>query len=135
MKLISLLFLVVAFAIPGTVFSQARDTLVTDISVLDVVPSYPGGMDKFYRDFAKKFKMPDVEKSGTLHLTFIIDRDGQLNDIKILRGIHPKVNAEVINALLSLKKWTPGKLGGEAVRTQFAFPISIQSSVTTYRSR
>jgi protein TonB len=105
---------------PNKVYSKA---------VLEENPSFPGGIDKFYEYVAKNFNASsDDEESEITKVTvsFVIEKDGSLSNIKIVNSTNVNANKEAIRVLKSLKtKWFPGKMGNNAVRTQYMLPITI----------
>lgn len=95
-------------------------------------PEYLGGMEAFYKFVGENFTTPktpeDVKLKGKVYLTFIIEADGTLSNYKILRdNFGYGAGDEAIRVLKSCPKWNPGKVNGEAVRTLYSLPISIQS--------
>lgn len=97
-------------------------------ATLDVRPSFPGGMDKFYTYVAKNFKSPEteMEKSIKVHVSFVIEKDGSMTDIRVPRNPGYGLDKEAIRVLKSLKiKWSPGMIKGKPVRTAYSLPINV----------
>ncbi len=89
--------------------------------------NYPGGMAEFNRDFIQNFVTPDFpEASARVIITFIVEKDGSLNDVKIVRDPGYGFGEATLAALAKTKKWKPAMHNGEAVRSQFTLPITIQ---------
>lgn len=98
-------------------------------AVLDAQPEFPGGMKKFYDYVGKNFKEFDIENVDkvTVMVSFVIERDGGMTDIRVLRNPGYELDKEAIRVLKSLKtKWKPGILNGEPVRTQYTLPITVK---------
>ncbi|HEX8268798.1 MAG TPA: energy transducer TonB [Flavobacterium sp.] len=96
---------------------------------LQTKPDYPGGISKFYKFIAKNFNMPDEEGlNGRLVVSFIIEKDGSITDIKIVNDIGYGTGAEAARALKLSEKWIPGVLNGKKVRSLFTVPIIIKSA-------
>lgn len=98
-------------------------------SVLDRQPEFPGGMKKFYTYVGENFEKPEIEniESLTVHVSFVIERDGSMTDIRVLRNPGYSLDKEAIRVLKSLKtKWKPGVLNGQNVRTQYTLPITVR---------
>lgn len=96
---------------------------------LDVRPTFPGGIDNFYKYVAKNFKTPemDVEKAVKVYVSFVIEKDGSMTDIRVPRNPGYGLDKEAIRVLKSLKtKWSPGMIKGKPVRTAYNLPINIQ---------
>ncbi|KAF2330165.1 energy transducer TonB [Flavobacterium daemonense] len=99
-------------------------------AALDKMPSFPGGMDKFYSYVGNNFKRPDLETEMTLkvYVSFVIERDGSITDIMVQKDPGYGMGKEAIRVLKSLKiKWTPGILNGKPVRTAYNLPITIKT--------
>ena len=101
-------------------------------AVLDKMPEFPGGMAKFYTYVGNNFQRPelDVERTLKVYISFVIERDGSITDIKVLNDPGYGLGKEAIRVLKSIKaKWTPGILNGKAVRTAYNLPITIKTEV------
>jgi protein TonB len=98
-------------------------------AILDKQPAFPGGMNEFYKYVSKNFKTPDTELSNTIKVfvSFVIEKDGTLSDIKVIQNPGYGLDKEAIRVLKSLKiKWSPGYLNGKPVRTAYNLPIVVQ---------
>lgn len=89
-------------------------------------PSFEGGMVKFHKFFAKNFKAPNRYKGvGNLGLSFVIEKDGSLTDIKVVKDPGNGTGAEALRVMKLSPKWIPGKDNGKVVRTLFYLPIKV----------
>lgn len=104
------------------------DNGISRTTELDKMPEYPGGIKKFYEYVGNNFKNPDVDiDQATVVMSFVIERDGKMTDIKALRSPGYGLEKEAIRVLKALKtKWTPGVKNGEYVRTQYTLPITVR---------
>jgi periplasmic protein TonB len=96
---------------------------------LDTKPQFPGGISKFYTFVGNNFEKPDLESGQILkvNVAFVIEKDGSMSDIKVLKDPGYGLGAEAIRVLKSIKlKWTPGIINNQAVRTAYTLPIAIQ---------
>lgn len=107
---------------------EAEDTGVYSIAGIEVKPDFPGGIGKFYSFVGDNFRTPDEDgiKSGRIYVNFIVEKDGSLTDINVLRDIGYGTGAEAIRVLKKCPKWTPGIQNGKPVRVQYSLPITIQ---------
>jgi protein TonB len=91
------------------------------------MPVFPGGESELYHYLNKNLEYPDVAKesniSGTVYLTFVVEKDGSISDVKILRGIGGGCDEEAIRVVKSMPPWTPGKNNGTPVRVRFNLPV------------
>lgn len=110
-----------------TVTEETGSGLETTASV-DVMPSFPGGMPEFYSQVGKKFRVPSLEDGSTLkvYVSFIVEKDGTMSNVKVLRDPGYDLGKEAIRVLQSIKtKWEPGKKKGHPVRTAYNLPIIV----------
>jgi hypothetical protein len=95
-------------------------------------PTYPGGMEEFYKFAGKNFKVPKTPENvllkGKIFVTFIVQEDGSLTDLKVLKDLGFSTGEEALRVLKLSQKWIPGKLDGKAVAAQYSLPMSIQST-------
>lgn len=98
-------------------------------SELDRLPEYPGGIKKFYDYVGTNFEKPDVDEnisSMNVIMSFVIEKDGSMTDIKVLRSSDKSIEREAIRVLKSLKiKWSPGFKDGDKVRVLYTLPIKV----------
>ena len=98
-----------------------------DGSYVDKQPEFPGGPDALHNVFLKKnYKIPNVSGlKGKVYVTFIVEKDGTLNNIKVLRDIGYGTGEEAIRVLKLSPKWIPAKRNNESLRWKYSFPITI----------
>jgi protein TonB len=98
---------------------------------LDKKPEFPGGINKFYTYVGNNFEKPELDSEMAIRVSvaFVIEKDGSMTDIKVLKDPGYGLGTEAIRVLKSLKtKWSPGILDGKAVRTSYNLPITIQTN-------
>lgn len=95
--------------------------------VVEEMPSFPGGEQEMYRFVGKNMDYPRMAKesgiSGRVFVTFVVEKDGSVTDVKILRGIGGGCDEEAIRVIKSMPRWSPGKQRGKSVRVQYRMPI------------
>jgi protein TonB len=104
------------------------NAIVTTVA-LDKLPEFPGGIHKFYTYVGTNFEKPEIESSKAIrvYVSFVIEKDGSMTAIQVLKDPGYGLGNEAIRVLKSLKtKWSPGILAGKAVRTAYNLPIIIQ---------
>jgi len=93
---------------------------------------FPGGTKAFSTFLVKNLHYPaDARKNGIqgrVYLTFVVEKDGSLSDIKVARGLGYGCDEEAVRAVKSSPKWTPGTQDGHIVRQQYTLPISFTLS-------
>ncbi|SFE43225.1 energy transducer TonB [Flavobacterium xueshanense] len=91
-------------------------------------PDFPGGIEKFYQFVGENYKTPSQPNlKGKVYVTFTIEKDGSLSDIKSIRDIGFGTGEEAIRVLKICPKWIPGKLNGVPVRVMYSLPITLHS--------
>ncbi|WP_017498623.1 energy transducer TonB [Flavobacterium sp. WG21] len=102
-----------------TASSISNDNTVYDLKGIEEKPEYPGGVTEFTaflnRNFIKPTEKPNL--TGKIYFTFIIEKDGSVSDIKIIRDLGFKTGDEATRVLKSAAKWKPGKHKTKEVRT------------------
>jgi|SRR5690554_2748930 len=96
-------------------------------AVVEVMPQYPGGMDEFRKFVAKNYKFPKVDKDikGNVLVQFVIEEDGSLSDIKVIRDLGHGTGEEAVRVVGLSEKWKPGILNGKPVRVRYTLPIQV----------
>jgi len=90
---------------------------------------YPGGMEEFNRDFISNFKLPEINgNSARVILQFIVEKDGSLHDVKVVRDPGFGIGEAAIEALSKTKQWIPAEDHDQIVRSQFTLPITIAAT-------
>lgn len=113
----------------GTAAVVEEDNTVYNTAGIEVKPDFPGGMEKFYKFVGSNYQTPEEEGlKGKVYVTFVVEKDGSLTDIKVLRDIGYGTGKEAIRVLKKCPKWTPGEQNGKPVRVLYSLPITIQSA-------
>jgi len=94
--------------------------------IVDNFPKYPGGDEKLRQDILKEIKYPEETKGihGTVYVSFVIDKNGNVENIDIASGVHPILDNEALRVIGLLEKWTPGSFKGEPANVKFTVPIN-----------
>lgn len=104
-----------------------NENLVYNTQGVDLKPEFPGGVAAFNSFLDKNFIKPaDKPKmKGKIYFTFIIEKDGSLSDIKILRDLGYGTGDEALRVIKLAPKWNPGKHKNKEVRTLNAGLITV----------
>ena len=96
------------------------------VAALDKLPEFPGGIKKFYDYVGSEFEKPEIDQTVNVLMSFVIEKDGSMTDIKVLRNPGYGLDKEAIRVLKSLRtKWSPGFKNGNAVRVLYTLPIKV----------
>jgi len=107
---------------------EANKEKIYDFVSIEKVPEFPGGMKKFYEYLGKSIKYPEAAQNnnvqGKVWLSFTVEKDGGLSDIKITRGLGSGTDEEAKRVLAESPKWLPGIQNGRAVRVKYNININ-----------
>lgn len=96
--------------------------------VVEEMPEFPGGEMALRQFIANAIKYPVIAQEngiqGKVYVSFVVGKDGQVSDARVLRGVDPSLDKEAIRVVNSLPRWKPGKQQGKTVRVSFSVPIS-----------
>lgn len=98
--------------------------------VVEQMPSFPGGDAALMQFLSKNIKYPVVAEEngiqGRVIATFVVERDGSITDVKVVKSVDPSLDKEAIRVLKSMPKWIPGKQNGSAVRVKYTVPVTFR---------
>ena len=98
--------------------------------VVDEPPSFPGGDAAQIAFLSNNLRYPAVAMEqgiqGRVVTQFVVDKDGSITDVKVVRSLDPMLDKEAVRLVKSMPKWTPGKLNGSPVRVKYILPISFR---------
>ena len=96
----------------------------------EVQPSFPGGPDAMMKYLRDNIKYPSIciESGivGRVILSFVVNKDGSIEQVEVVSGVHERLDAEAIRVVKSMPAWTPGQMQGHAVRTKFHLPVTFR---------
>jgi protein TonB len=102
-------------------------TTIFETESVEILPEFPGGEDALMAYLGKHIKYPETairnDVEGRVMLGFIVNTEGDIEDIKILRGIGYECDQEALRVAQHMPKWKPGKNNGKAVKVYFNLPI------------
>lgn len=111
---------------------QIDENTVYTTAAVEVTPEFPGGISKLSVYLEKNIVISDEMKSensrGKVIASFIVEKDGSITDIKILREVGFGIAKEAVRVLKMMPRWRPAQLNGKNVRCSFTIPISINAS-------
>ncbi|MEQ9402396.1 MAG: energy transducer TonB [Cyclobacteriaceae bacterium] len=100
------------------------------LNYAEVMPSYEGGIEEFYTFISKNIKYPRTAQimgtEGKVFVKFIVERDGTLSDIHVIKGIGSGCDKEAVRVVSMANRFKPGKQGEVRVRVQMVVPISFK---------
>ncbi len=98
--------------------------------IVEEMPEFYGGEAALLRWLAKTVVYPTIaienRISGRVHLKFVVNETGGIEDITVVKGVDPCLDQEAIRVVKQMPKWKPGKQRGKAVKVSYSLPISFQ---------
>jgi protein TonB len=118
----------VVLALPSAAQDEQAGPDTTEALVfVEVKPEFPGGQAGLFKYLSKEIRYPmDAREQGiegSVHVAFVVDRDGSIADVQIMRGVFPSIDAEVVRVVSRMPAWTPGTQQGKPVKVRYAMPI------------
>ncbi|PKP04769.1 MAG: energy transducer TonB [Bacteroidetes bacterium HGW-Bacteroidetes-6] len=96
-------------------------------TIVEEQPGFPGGESALMEYLGRNIKYPQLAREsniqGTVFVTFVVEPNGSISNVKTLRGIGGGCDEEALRVVKSMPNWTPGKQRGKPVRVQFNLPI------------
>jgi protein TonB len=93
-------------------------------------PVYEGGYEAMMNFIQRKMRYPNVPRrmgiEGTVFVSFLVNGDGSVGDVNVLRGIHPDCDKEAVRVISMLQGWIGGKHGGVPVKVRMVLPIKFK---------
>jgi len=122
------------FSVSGSLFETLLDvatsTKDTVYQIAEEMPEFPGGVEALMDFVGKNVKYPEEAKekeiSGRVFVSFVIEKDGSVSNVKVLRGIGGGCDEEAVRVIKAMPKWTPGKQKGKPVRVNYQIPINFK---------
>lgn len=102
----------------------------TTFIIVEQMPEFKDGEKAMFRFLADNYKIPALAREngieGTIYVAFVINKDGEVRDVTIKRGISGGCNEEAVRVVSMMPKWKPGRQNGKAVNVAFTLPIKVR---------
>jgi protein TonB len=112
---------------PPTV-RDIQPTLMGD--VVEQMPSFPGGPQALLNYLSEHINYPEGYEEtcvqGRVVITFVVEKDGSLSDITVLKSLEKAFDEEALRAVKSMPSWIPGMQDGEPIRVKYAVPVNFR---------
>ena len=97
---------------------------------VEEMPSFPGGMAALMKYIKDNLRYPEIcwegAAMGRVNVVFIVNEDGSLSDVKVIRSIIPELDKEAIRVVKSMPKWNPAKQNGKAVKMKYVVSVNFR---------
>ena len=115
---------------PPPVAEQAPKIVEDAIDYPDVEAEFPGGQEAMHAFIVENLQYPDVslemKEQGVVYVSFIVEKDGSLSDIVVVRGVSADLDREARRVVRLMPKWTPAELKGKPVRSRYQLPLKFK---------
>jgi protein TonB len=110
-------------------FEQEEEIVEEEVfTIVESMPEFPGGQKEMFKYLGKNIKFPPAAKAngiqGKVYVNFTIGKNGEIRDIKILRGVHDLLDKEAVRVVKAMPKWKAGKQRGKTVSVSYNLPIN-----------
>jgi TonB family protein len=114
------------YTIENIILTADAENLTVELKRL-VMPEYPGGGAAIFKYLAQNIRYPKKAREngtqGRVVVQFVVDKDGSIDDIKVVKGVSWELNDEAKRVIKKMPKWKPGTIGGEPARMQSFLPV------------
>lgn len=98
--------------------------------IVEQPPSFPGGEAAMYEWLGKNIQYPVIAQEnniqGRVTCQFVVGRNGEIEDVRVVRGVDASLDKEAVRVIRSMPKWIPGKQGGNAVKVRYTLPVQFK---------
>jgi protein TonB len=98
--------------------------------IVEDMPVFPGGNAKLQSWINKRVKYPIIAQengiTGRVFISFVVNKVGNVEQVRVVRGVDPSLDKEAVRVIKSMPKWKPGKQRGKAVKVSYTVPINFQ---------
>lgn len=109
---------------PKAVEEEATEEIFV---VVEQRPEFPGGESALLKFLSDNIKYPVIAQEngiqGRVITTFVVERDGSITDINVVRGQDPSLDKEAVRVIKTMPRWKPGQQRGKPVRVRFTLPV------------
>lgn len=114
----------------GYANSAAPEDTTKTFDVVEQMPEFPGGQTALMEFLMQTMKYPkdamEAQAEGRVIVTFVVDAEGNVVEPKVLKKVHPSLDAEAVRVVSAMPKWKPGRQSGKAVRVKYTIPIAFK---------
>lgn len=115
----------------GFVISEEPEVIEEPLVFAQFMPTFQGKEGSYFRNYiAERVKFPEDainnSISGKVYISFVIDKDGSVTDVEVLRGVHDVIDNAVVKVIKNSPRWEPGINEGNYVRVKYAIAIAFE---------
>lgn len=110
--------------------AKPKNDQTVNMAMVEQKATFPGGDAALYKWLSTQINYPadaaEAGITGRVIVSFVIEKDGSISNARVVRSIHPSLDAEAIRIVKKMPKWIPGKNNGQPVRVEYIMPISFK---------
>lgn len=110
--------------------SQNDNSQIYNLAMVEIMPEFPGGSAEMYKWMAEHIIYPaqalEEEIQGKVIVDFVISDNGDVENVRVLRGKHQALDKEAVRVIKSMPKWRPGQINGKNVKTSYLVPVTFK---------
>lgn len=111
-------------------YAQSSGTNANESAIVSRMPEFPGGDSAFHKYITDNLKYPEEAKekglSVRVFVQFTVNEEGNVENVKIARGIDPALDKEALRVVKSMPKWTPGIQHGRPFKISYTVPVEFK---------
>jgi TonB family protein len=112
----------------GTLVIAQHEVTDSVYTMVETMPEYPGGQEALRNFIYTNVKYPEIAKEkgiqGKVYVQFVVNSSGDVEQVKLARGVDPIIDEEAIRVVKSLPQWKPGEQKGIKVSVTYTVPIN-----------
>ena len=118
------------FVAPVVEEEEEEESAQQIFTVVEKQPEFPGGTAELFKYLSKAIKYPVIAQENSIQgrvvCSFVVNRDGSIVDIQVMRGVDPSLDKEAVRVISEMPKWKPGEQRGKPVRVRFILPVQFR---------
>lgn len=115
---------------PEPVKEVKKDEGPVNMAMVEQKPTFPGGDSEMYKWLGNNIVYPPAASeegvSGKVTVQFVVEKDGSITNVKVVRGKHPALDQEAVRVVKKMPKWVPGRNNGAPVRVIYMLPVTFK---------
>lgn len=104
-----------------------EEPIESPLDFAQIAPDFIGGQAALMKFLSENMRYPQVDiemgNEGRVICTFVVEKDGSITDVKVVRGVSPNLDKEAVRVISEMPNWKPGFQNGKTVRVRFTLPV------------
>ncbi len=117
----------VDWEVADVIVNPSLGSNISNVLIIEQMPMFPKGEEALYEFITRNTVFPqaviDKDVKGTVQLSFVVEIDGQLSDVQIMKGLNEECNQEAIRVIGLMPNWIPGRVNNQKIPVQYNLQI------------